>query len=890
MILKEPQEDPGVWTADYQTVVFGDYDDYNIAIYTGESYEAVSVTNLNAADVLGDGTVSYNPDGNILTLNNATIAPTEVESPAIVYTGTDDLTIMLVGTNRIQGGGGCEAIRYDNEQQIPAAPKFIFATDEENPGKLICSEGYMFDSNTAVEYQNGLGLTTTAEGQMVGYFRSYNLWVTGTRVTSMNKENVLGDANATVRFNPQTNTLSLYGANLVVQDSTTIVRSAVPALIVDLHGNNRMKFANGFVSMLATQQCSLTFTTSTASPGQLSWETFDAGAGNPVFATGFDVTCQEPLRSFSESEGERLISVATATTYELMVGSTAVTSTNCTDILGNGGTVKYAADSQTLVLEGANLNDKTITSRLAGGLTIYLLGENTISGAENLIVSTVGGASLTFTSSDTKPGSLTLTKTADDGTWIAGFADSTIPSDYATATDGNTMTIAHPVPITPIVAETENGDVPETNKTTDEFYWETTGHEADDYLNVVVNNVLYTLKAGDYNEGDYDKPDDPSGVNLTEVPADMDAVLTKTPGSDDYADAFKGLTIEVPAGNGQVLVTGEIGAAAKLAVKIGNDAPVLFPNDDYPTTGELETIVIPYSCSENTFVYVYLASTTVTTARAESPFRGRVLTGHVKITSVGASSSLVVNTNSYSSQANTVQGSVVAYAVPAGATTSDNHGVVMSTVDVETTSASARGVRRAPEKKKITQLGNSVFDSLDKDQILFIDLSGTAIQDMTVNRSAGLFDGFGQNTLFYLPADNDDGGEANVVLGDNCAHLSLVDKMDFRAPNGFTAAKVDLERTFTAGKTSTVFLPFGLSKAQADAIGAFHTFKAIDGPNAVFNEAETNGTTANTPYVFVPTAEKIEVENVGIVGYEQTHRLPTRLNSVMMTSQPFLAI
>lgn len=697
-----------------------DADSYNL--WVGDA----QVTSANADNVMGqggEGTLSFDVETNTLTLNNATIAP-EDERPGIVYGGTADLTIMLVGTNRIQGGRGCEAIRCD-VANVPAHPKLIFTTDEDEPGLLINTgeEGDMFDSDAIVEYQNGLALSNSAEGWMISCFQS----------------------------------------------------------------------------------------------------------------------------------------------YDLMVGSTTVTSVNCTDVLGDG-TVKYVDDDKTLVLDNANL-DVPINSSLTGGLTIYLLGDNTIESTDNLITTSAENATIVFTTSETTPGKLTLVKTSDEGAWFSGFVGTTVPSDYATIMDGNTMTIARSVPITPIVAETGNGEKPETVISTEDFGSMTSGEEQDTYLSIVINNVLYTLRPSDYNEGDGENPNDPSGVNLTVIPADMDSVLTMTPGSDAYTEAFRGITIEIPEGNGEVTVSGEIGTNAQLGVRIGDSDPVVFPNEQYPATNELETLCIPYSCSKPTFVYIYLEGCS-SSSRYDGPIRGRVIAGHIKITSVGASSSLVVSENSYNSASNSILNRVIAYDLPAGATTADNHGIVLTTVPVGIPAAISRGVRREAEQSMvITELGTSIFDSVDKDQILYIDLSGTKINDMTVNRSAGLFEGFGQNTLFHLPDGNDDGGEDNVVINGNCARLSLTDALNFRAHKGFTAQKAILDRTFQASKASTLFLPFALSKAQADALGDFHTFKEIQGANAVFNEAESNGTEANTPYIFLPSADTaIDVDNVTVVG------------------------
>ena len=816
----------------------------------------VQVSNHNATDILGDGTVSFDVATNTLTLNNAVIVP-EGESPGITYYGGQDLTIMLIGTSIVQGNWGCEAIRVDNQE-----PSLIFTTDENVPGKLMCNgEGPLLEEGLQnVVYQNGLGLSTTAEGQMIGHFSRYSLWVMGIRVTSVNKENILGDG--TVRFNPANNTLSLYGATLGdTQGTDSLITSALPSLTVELHGNNILKFSVvGFHSRNTSSMTPLTFTTDDYKPGQLSWVT----NGGTLYDT-FEATYTHPL---ALQQTGNLISATEAASYGLMVGTTAVTSVNCTDILGNGqGDVTYVPESQTLVLCNAYLSEP-IMSSLEGGLTIYLLGENFISGTENLITSTIADAPLAFTSSETLPGKLTMSKSSDEGDWLTGFATPTVPADYATTTDGNVMTIARPVPITPILTETANGETPKVEKAMADFGYEAWGKDPDTYLNVVIDNVLYTLKAGDYNDGNWDDADDPAGVNLTEVPADMNAVLASTPGSDAYAEVFKGLTIEVPAGNGQVMVNGEIGNNAQLGVKIGDNAPVIFPNEDYPDYNKLETIYIPYSCTKPTFVYIYLAGIgTPTSSRAESPFRGRVLSGHIKIKSTGGSSSMIVSNNAYSAQANTFSDRVILYTVPPSAKSADNRGIVLSTVLLDSETAPSRGMRRTTtEERKITELGNAAFDSLDKDDILYIDLSGTEVADMTVNCSAGLFAGFGQNTLFYLPANNDDGGEDNVILNDNCQHLNLSNETDFRAHKDFTAASASIDCHFEVQKTTAVILPFALTKEQAAAVGTFHTLKEIKDDNAVLNEAETNGTAANTPYIFLPSVTKIEAENVSVEG------------------------
>ncbi len=62
----------------------------------------VQVTSANKGDILGDGTASFDPDSNTLTLNNADI--TGVHRDSNIYVEGMDLTISLIGSNSLSGG------------------------------------------------------------------------------------------------------------------------------------------------------------------------------------------------------------------------------------------------------------------------------------------------------------------------------------------------------------------------------------------------------------------------------------------------------------------------------------------------------------------------------------------------------------------------------------------------------------------------------------------------------------------------------------------------------------------------------------------------------------------------------------------------------------------
>ena len=101
----------------------------------GLSIAGIPVTSENAGGITGDGitgTVTYNATQNALTLNGASIIP-EGEAYGIKYTGTADLTISLKGSNTVKGGGACNAILYDDDDDLD----LIFSKGDTEPCSLL---------------------------------------------------------------------------------------------------------------------------------------------------------------------------------------------------------------------------------------------------------------------------------------------------------------------------------------------------------------------------------------------------------------------------------------------------------------------------------------------------------------------------------------------------------------------------------------------------------------------------------------------------------------------------------------------------------------------------------------------------------------------------------
>ena len=91
----------------------------------------------------------------VLTLNGASITPTEGDVYGLLYTGTGDLTISLNGTNTIKGSGGCNAILYDGAGTT--GPKLTFT----NGGTEVCS---LLLETTSPKTIDGFGSIVTDEG------------------------------------------------------------------------------------------------------------------------------------------------------------------------------------------------------------------------------------------------------------------------------------------------------------------------------------------------------------------------------------------------------------------------------------------------------------------------------------------------------------------------------------------------------------------------------------------------------------------------------------------------------------------------------------------------------------------------------------------------------
>ena len=105
------------------------------------------------------------------------------------------------------------------------------------------------------------------------------------------------------------------------------------------------------------------------------------------------------------------------------------------------------------------------------------------------------------------------------------------------------------------------------------------------------------------------------------------------------------------------------------------------------------------------------------------------------------------------------------------------------------------------------------------------------------------------NALIYADAETT-GANANDIVGETCANLTITEGNAFHAPKAFTATQVSYNRAFntTNGYVSSFVLPFAMNTDDVD--GKVYKFNAVNGDNVNFTEV-TGQLEANVPYLIV---------------------------------------
>lgn len=134
-----------------------------------------------------------------------------------------------------------------------------------------------------------------------------------------------------------------------------------------------------------------------------------------------------------------------------------------------------------------------------------------------------------------------------------------------------------------------------------------------DLGDTVIGNVYVTIG----NEDGYDESDGSIVLNSTMDAEYVAAVGGMAPGASDIANRFNGLVVQVPAGRGTVTVNCLTVGSKRVAVKVGQDEPLYYTNDN---KGD---IVVDYNVSDDTYVYIYASEAEAPASAAVSVYRAK---------------------------------------------------------------------------------------------------------------------------------------------------------------------------------------------------------------------------------------------------------------------------
>ena len=230
------------------SIAFADYPSYGISVCN------TKVNELNAADVLGDGKVSYDVEKKTLTLNKATLDMSNEYAASPVESRIQNLTVKLIGETQVTIADRSDnpyVFRYIGEEQTATLTLETQADESGAFGSLVASGveelGYFCpdytlntelhpatDQTNGWEYSIDPGneLSSTPPSLTVSYTEYYDLWFNDERFTSSKRD---AGFSGTMSYDDSKKTLTLGGEFAY---SSAVVRSQMPALKIELAGTN----------------------------------------------------------------------------------------------------------------------------------------------------------------------------------------------------------------------------------------------------------------------------------------------------------------------------------------------------------------------------------------------------------------------------------------------------------------------------------------------------------------------------------------------------------------------------------------------------------------------------------------------------------------------------
>lgn len=457
----------------------------------GITVAGVEVTSENATNVTGEnitaGTVSFDAQSETLTLNN-------VHANGQIIVTRSRMTINLVGVsifNVNTDNGQNYLIKYGGQINYGTNETYstlTFKADElgaviqgigtTNDYKLDPVENY-FDPQYDAADAWSLTYTNINNLCFCEISKPY-LWVNSERLTDANKNEQLFQE---VTVDLANNKVTLN--NLILDNASSswnfLIKSNLANLNVDVTGGlsafslyakeNEDVTSRAFIYTGASGELSslnLSIDQGSALRVSCSGKTASADWLVGGFTTSNIVTdaanpeVGQPIAKVGDPYDYQvtLVPYVTPTNYDLIVNGVQVNSDNAYDILGEtaDGTLSYIASTNTLMLNDVYVQcESNFLDFSTEGLTVYLIGENTIySPSSNAVFnSTVSDNTITFTTSTSNPGLLQIQS-------LSPFANVTPSYENGLIYDGSTdAKDIKPIKVPKIYADTSyEEDIP----------------------------------------------------------------------------------------------------------------------------------------------------------------------------------------------------------------------------------------------------------------------------------------------------------------------------------------------------------------------------------------------------------------------------------------------
>lgn len=385
--------------------------------YNGEQVTSESAANLSNTDT---PEVYFDIQTGTLTFDHS---EQEYSKYAVAFDMPRVFNVNLVGNNAITLSEGATAFKSYN-----AEAGLKFTTNEDNPGSMFVNFDGPFVDGMDMSFENGLVLEEGTDGYTIA--KAYDIWIGGTRVTPLNRENVLGESVATVQFDGD-HTLTLTG--VTIEGGIESGLENLTILLANDVSNPDVPRSNSISSIVSTnEEATLTFgkvTTAESADLDLSaneavisgFASIDLGDMKWMYEGAPLIYKNNELVSASTGDPANLAALSSQGMEEepiLWIDDSPIVGDDTDGGDQTPATWSFVAETKTLTLSGASLSSPIITN-FAGTLNIVLSGTNTIQNTGGTIlpaafVAYKSGVSLAFQEVEeaTSAAKLTMTTTS----------------------------------------------------------------------------------------------------------------------------------------------------------------------------------------------------------------------------------------------------------------------------------------------------------------------------------------------------------------------------------------------------------------------------------------------------------------------------------------------